>query len=160
MRKLSFFTVFIALIISLAFYGCSKSSTTSSTSITNATSSEWVLSGTTYKGAITGYNDTTSTFLAILNSTDISGNSITITFYSHPAANGTYAVSDAAGSNDCSIAAETYKSGVSTIYDSGITAGDSVNVTISGGKLTAKFTNVTVGVGATATTVSGTVIQQ
>jgi hypothetical protein len=151
MRNLSL----IALIVftSAVFYGCGKSS--SGSTGTTVTSSQWTLNGTTYKGIISGYD--TASSLGILNSTDASGNSITIIFYSHPETNGTYTVSDAANSNDCTIDVQTISPSV--IYTSTGKTGDIVNLTISGGKLNAAFTGVTVANGGTTTTTTGTVIQ-
>jgi len=150
------FLLALIAITFITFYGCSKSS--SSSGATTATSSQWTLKGTTYNGLATSYN--TSSGLGILTSADAAGNSITVTFYSHPATNGTYTVSDAANSNDCSINVQTYANNASVIYSSTSKAGDNVNLIISGGKLKATFTNVTVSNGTTTTTTSGTVIQQ
>jgi hypothetical protein len=98
-----------------------------------------------------------------LVSAAVGGNLISVIFYSHPAANGTYVVTNggipAAGAY-CQIQVYTYIGTTATLYTSTGKTGDKVNLTISAGKITVSFTNITVSVGSTSSTVSGTVIQQ
>lgn len=142
------------------FYGCSKSNG-GSAAITG-TATQWTLKGITYKGLETNYNDTT-TGLGIFVSADAAGNFISIIFYSHPAANGDYTVTNggipAAGAY-CQIQVYTYTGTAGTIYTSTGKSGDIVKVSISGGKITASFTDVTVAIGSVTATVSGTVVQK
>src|SRR5450755_1807528 len=127
-----------AAVICFAFLGCSKSNSPS-----NGT--QWTLNGTTYKGLVTTYD--TSSGLGILTSADATGNTITVTFYSHPMVNGSYVVKapGSANTTECTISVSTYISGTSTIYTSPGKAGDMLNLTISSNKLTASFTDITVG---------------
>jgi hypothetical protein len=150
-------TVFIFAITGILFLqGCSKSN--KSNNNTPSSSSEWTINGTTYKGSITGYNDTSSG-LGILNSADLSGNFISVIFYSHPNATGNYVVSQAAAANDCYIQLGVFKGTALTVYTSTSKAGDMVDVTVPSGKLNAAFTNISVSAGATVTTVSGNLLQ-
>jgi hypothetical protein len=75
--------------IALALYGCSKSSGGSTTA---SSPSEWSLNSTNYKGDSAVYNATSG--LGVLTNADPAGNTITVIFYSHPSANGTYTVTD------------------------------------------------------------------
>jgi hypothetical protein len=158
MKKLSLL-VLIA-ITAIIFFGCSKSKTSPATA---ASSTEWTLNGTTYKGLVTTYNDTT-TGLGILVSVDPAGNYLSVIFYSHPAANGTYTVTNGGvtslDNTDCQIECGVYTGSASDIYTSTGKTGDQLNLSISGGKLKVSFTNITVAYNQTITTVSGTALQQ
>src|SRR4051812_18269913 len=81
----SLFTVILVFSISIVVCSCSKSNSSS-----NPTSSNWTFKGINYNGLATSY-DTSSAF-GILTSADGSANYVSITFYSHPHANGTYTV--------------------------------------------------------------------
>jgi hypothetical protein len=142
--------------IALALYGCSKSSGGATTS----SPSEWSLNSTNYKGDSAVYNATSG--LGVLTSADAAGNTITVIFYSHPTANGTYTVTGEGGTSAglyCEINVQTYTPGTSTIYISTGKSGDEVDVTVSGGKITASFKDITVAYGSTTATSSGNVVQ-
>jgi len=143
--------------IALALYGCSKSSGGSTTA---SSPSEWSLNSTNYKGDTAVYNATSG--LGVLTSADPAGNTITVIFYSHPSANGTYAVTDGGITSAglyCEINVETYTPGTSIIYTSTGKSGDEVDVTVAGDKITASFKNITVAHGSTTATSSGNVVQ-
>jgi hypothetical protein len=145
---------------SLLFAGCSKSNAASNTSTGGV--NQWTLKGTTYKGLSSRYDDTSSA-LAILTSADAGGNLISVIFYSHPSASGTYTVTNGGISSAgayCLIQEFVYANNTSTIYSSTGKTGDMLNITITGGKLKVSFTNVTMSDNTTTTTSSGTVAQQ
>jgi hypothetical protein len=145
MKKISLLT--LAVITALTFSSCKKSSS-------GGAPNQWTLNGTTYKGIIT------SNEFGFLSSLDASGNAADISFVVTPTANGTYTVTDGSGSDasDCSLEIET-ASGDG--WASTGKAGDKVTVTVSGGKITASFSGVTVESLNTqaVTTTSGTLVQ-
>lgn len=145
-------------LMAILLYACSKSN---SGTAAKSNGTQWTLNGVTYYGVVTGYNDT-STGLGILTSADATGNYLGVIFFSHPAANGQYVVTDGATgqANGCEVQLGVYKSGVSEIYTSAGKTGDQVNVSITGGKITISFTNITVAYNSTTATVSGTAKQQ
>jgi hypothetical protein len=154
MHKISLFLFFAVMLITTE--NCSKSNQHNGTP--TASPSQWNFNGNNYKGTATTYDDT-STALGVLTSSDNMGNRIIITFYSHPAAGGRFAVINGNmmfTNSNCEIqvgkATENY---VSTGQ-----AGDSLTLTITGGKLTASFTNVSVVYGATTASLAGTIVQQ
>jgi hypothetical protein len=148
------------VLIALAICGCSKSSGSAS-STTNGPS-QWTLKGTTYTGLVTGYNDTSSG-LGILVSAAAAGNTLSIIFYSHPAANGAFMVTNGgvtAPGTQCMIQVGVYNNNTYDIFTSTGKTGDQVNLTISGGKIKVSFTNITVSDNTTTSTVSGNLTQQ
>jgi hypothetical protein len=153
MRKL-FFASLIGF-TSIIFYGCSKSNSNASPA-----SSQWTFNGNTYKGVITGY-DSLSAY-PILSSKDSALNTIYLVFNSRPTANSTYTVvenvMDSATTNP--YVTITLGSAVTNIsYNSTGITGDKVNVTVTGGKLHAEFSNITILSTVDITTVSGTLVQ-
>jgi hypothetical protein len=153
MRKLFFASLITFTCI--IFYGCSKSNKNASSA-----STEWTFNGNTYKGVITGY-DSLSAF-PILSSKDSALNTIYLVFNSRPTANSTYTVvenvMDSATINPyVTISLGSATSNIS--YNSTGKTGDKVNVTITGGKLHAEFSNITILSTVDITTVSGTLIQ-
>jgi hypothetical protein len=144
----------LAAISLFNFYGCSKGSKPSN--ITPA-STQWTLKGTSYSGLVTTYDDTSSS-AGILASADAGGDFVTVTFYSHPASNETFTVTNgsSANNNDCLITVGN----PNDVYNSSGQNGNTVILTITGGKLKASFTNIAVTNGTNSTIVSGTVIQQ
>ena len=142
------------------FGGCHKSN--AAPGAATGGSSQWSLKGTTYNGLSVRYDDT-STGLAVLVSADAKGNEISIIFYSHPAASGTYTVTNGGITSAgpyCLIQEFVYANNTSTIYSSTGKTGDMLNLTISGGKVKVSFTNVTMMANTTTTTSSGTIAQQ
>jgi hypothetical protein len=147
-------------LIALAVCSCSKTSGSSNSSTTGP--NQWTLKGTTYTGLSIGYNDTTSG-LGVLVSAAAGGNTLTVIFYSHPATNGAFMVTNGgvtAPGTQCMIQVGVYKNNAYDIYTSTGKTGDQVNLTISGGKVKVSFTNITVSDNATTATVSGNLAQQ
>ena len=148
--------LFLLAITAILFYGCSKSNSKASSS-----SSQWTLNGVTYTGITTGYNDTT-TGLGILVSVDAKGNSLSVIFFSHPTANGTYVVTDESPipANSVTIQMYVYSGGSGEIYTSTGKTGDQLDLTITDEKVKVSFTDITLANGSTTATGSGTALQQ
>jgi hypothetical protein len=148
--------ILLLVLITSLFYGCSKSNSNSTAA---SSTSQWTLNGTTYKGVTTGYNDTT-TGLGILVSVDAKGDYLSVIFYSHPLASGTYIVTDGSpASNTVQIQMYVYSGGAGQIYTSTGKTGDQLDLTVSGGKIKVSFTDITLASGATTVTGSGTALQ-
>ena len=147
----SFFLTSLISISLIIFYGCSKSSSTTTTS-----SSQWTLKGVKYTGLATVYD--TSSSLGTLTSADAAGHFVSVTFYTHPTSSSSFTETDGSIVNSIDCLIDVYD-GTNIFSSTGVT-GDKVNLTISGGKLTASFTNVTVLYNSTSSTVSGTVSQK
>ncbi len=150
--------LFLLALIAVFFYGCSKSN---SGSTTKPSTSQWTLNGVTYKGVLTGYNDTSSG-LGILVSVDAKGNSLSVIFFSHPSADGTYVVTNgsAVPANSVYIQMYVYSGGTGVIYTSTGKTGDQLNLTITNEKVNVSFTDITMANGSTVATGSGTALQQ
>jgi hypothetical protein len=150
--------LFLFVITAMLFYGCSKSN---SGSTATSSTSQWTLNGVTYNGVTTGYNDTSSG-LGILVSVDAKGNSLSVIFFSHPSANGTYVVTDESPipANSVTIQMYVYSGGSGEIYTSTGKAGDQLNLTITNEKVKVSFTDITLANGSTMATGSGTALQQ
>jgi hypothetical protein len=150
MKKL--LLLILTIVTTILFYNCKKSETPT------PTSSQWTFKGITYKGLITGYDDTTSISFAHIVSVDAASNSLSVNFYSHPVGNSDYTVINNSTLNtdtDCLV--QVVVNNVS--YTSTGIGGGKVSVTISAGKLTATFNNIPVANGSTTLNVSGTLIQ-
>lgn len=149
--------IFLLALTACLLFGCSKSN---SGSTATTASTQWTLNGVTYKGISTGYNDTT-TGLGILVSVDAKGNYLSVIFYSHPSANGTYVVTNGSPypANSVEIQMYVYNGSTGEIYSSTGKTGDQLNLTITGGKIKVSFTDVTMSYGSTTTTGSGTALQ-
>jgi hypothetical protein len=150
--------LFLLALTASLFYGCSKSNS-GSTAAPSAT--QWTLNGVTYNGVTTGYNDTSSG-LGILVSVDAKGNYLSVIFYSHPSASGTYVVTDGSPfpANSVQIQMYVYTGSAGEIYTSTGKAGDQLDLTVTGGKVKVSFTGITLSYGSTTTTGSGTALQQ
>jgi hypothetical protein len=161
MKKLP--SIFIIAIVSIIIQSCSKNNTSSNNN-TLSDSSQWVFKGVTYTGVSTTYDTTSGTYLSgVLASTNNIADSISIVFYSHPSANGVYKLDNGTlpkpNPADCTI----WVLHAGGTYVSTGAAGDSARLTVSNGKLTASFTNITTEIRDTSfvtATVSGTLIQQ
>jgi hypothetical protein len=157
------FQLTLIAIILIAFYGCRKISTNSNN--ISPISSQWTFEKITYKGIGTSY-DTVGTnppSSSILKSSDSATDKISVTFWVKPKAGGTFVVNS--GNlpqplpNTCTIVLNH----AGDIYFSTGKSGDKVDLAISGGTLTASFTNVTVEVTDTSfatTNVSGILIKK
>jgi len=140
-------------VILLAFVvsGCSKKGDAAPSG-----SSTWTFEGTTYKSTAASF---ANTYLGA----GATGSYIEVGFSVVPTTSGTYTVvddeSDTVGANQCSIdLSQTDR----TAYVSN--AGGSATVTVSGGKVSVKFSNIIMGrvngtTGQASTTISGTVSQ-
>jgi hypothetical protein len=150
--------LFLLALTAVLFYGCSKSN---SGSTTTSSTSQWTLNGVTYKGVTTGYNDTSSG-LGILVSVDAKGNFLSVIFYSHPSASGTYVVTDGSPipANSVQIQMYVYTGSAGVIYTSTGKTGDQLNLTITDEKVKVSFTDITLANGSTMATGSGTALQQ
>jgi hypothetical protein len=150
--------LFLLAIAAVLFYGCSKSNSGSSA---KPSATQWTLYGVTYKGVTTGYNDTT-TGLGILVSVDAKGNSLSVIFFSHPTANGTYVVTDESPTpaNSVTIQMYVYNGSSGEIYTSTGKTGDQLDLTIVNEKVKVSFTGITLANGSTTATGTGTAIQQ
>ena len=150
--------LFLLALTAGLFYGCSKSNSNSSAT---PSTTQWTLNGVTYKGVTTGYTDTTSG-LGILVSVDAKGNSLSVIFFSHPSANGTYVVTDESPTpaNSVTIQMYVYSGGAGEIYTSTGKTGDQLNLTITDEKVKVSFTDITLANGSTTGTGSGTALQQ
>lgn len=123
-------------------------------------STTWAFNGMAFKTAITVY-DSGGSALSLLSAVDSLGNGIAIEFNSHPRINGTYMPTyyyfgTGFPTNNCMLS--VLKIPLPTYYSTG-KQGDTINLTISGGKLQATFSNITIGNGTDTTTVSGTIVQ-
>jgi hypothetical protein len=149
--------LFLLAITVVLFYACSKSNSGSSATTSQ---SQWTLNGVTYKGVTTGYNDTT-TGLGILVSVDAKGDYLSVIFYSHPSANGTYVVTNGSPfpANSVEVQMYVYSGTAGAIYTSTGKTGDQLDVTITNQKVKVAFTNITLANGSTTVTGSGTAAQ-
>lgn len=140
----------------MIIYSCKKSTPSAPDAIVN----QFTFKGTTYKG--TGaefiYDGTFSTYkLAIIDSVY---NYIYLAFKTIPTVNKVYTLSQYLSPLDPSACfIKVIPAAPSLNYNSTGLAGNTVNVTISGGKVVASFSNVSVSDGTTTTTVSGTLTQ-
>jgi hypothetical protein len=150
--------LFLLAMTAVLFYGCSKNN---SSSTTTPSTTQWTLNGVTYKGVLTGYNDTSSG-LGILVSVDAKGNSLSVIFFSHPSADGTYVVTNGSAipANSVYIQMYLYNGSAGEIYTSTGKAGDQLNLTITNAKIKVSFTGITLANGPTMATGSGTALQQ
>ena len=162
-----------ALIISLAFYSCKKSNADSTTKPPPV--STWTLNGVSYTGdssyAFTGFMGTPNGVLGT-NSSGVDVGSydsgafdeIDLYFAKTPTASGTYTViqQDNAiptSSTEVSIDVISHyqRAGGYAFYSIGAT-GDTVNISVSGNKITASFANISVTDGGINEKVSGTIV--
>ena len=150
--------LFLLALTASLFYGCGKSN---SGSTTKPAATQWTLNGVTYNGVTTGYNDTT-TGLGVLVSVDAKGNYLSVIFFSHPSASGTYVVTDGSAipNNSVQIQMYVYTGSAGEIYTSTGKAGDQLDLTVTNGKLKVSFTGITLSYGSGTATGSGTVLQQ
>ena len=159
-------TLALAILISTALFSCSKKSDSGTQPLT-ATS--WTFGGTTYKGSFTGLtnNDLIATDNAVTAIPDIE-----MQFSGTPAA-GTYTVVNNLTYNGMLSATQCYinMSDGNGDYEYYSYNGGTVMVKVNSGKITASFTNITMGpqngfdgngnpVFSSAGTVSGTLIEQ
>ncbi len=144
--KISITAILIAF-FSLCLFSCNKTDPATNT----ATSTQWTIDGTTHKGIAT-YFITTDLFSA-----DSVSNTIHVYFSTLPPANGTYTVTALPpGSGQCIVGADLVNS---DSYTSVGVPGDKVTVTVTGNKITAGFSNITISDGTTTKKVSGTIVQ-
>jgi hypothetical protein len=153
----------LALIISLAFYSCKKSSAGS----TKPTASTWTLNGISYTGdssyyAIVDSAETNSAFF--VGATDVGSvdagaiDEIDLYFGNTPTADTSYTV---VRPEEITINSQWVFLGVKTAGGYfGATGGGhvQVKVSVSGNMITATFANVPVMYGATTEMVSGTIV--
>jgi hypothetical protein len=148
MKKLSFLT--FLFINSISFYSCKKATVT--TPAFTATESHWTYSGHTYVAATAFFS--TAQFTA----PDTIGDFVTIIFLNKPTTNGTYTFTSniPPSASQCNM----------SIYDNSTTAfiqaiTGNVNVTVTGGHVTAIFTNIKGinGITNDTTIVSGTIVE-
>lgn len=161
MKKI--FQITLVLITSIAFYSCSKNTSTKNTT---SDSSQWTFKGVTYTGLATSYDTTdvdVNPVSDVLKSTNEVSDSISIIFWTHPTVSATFTVNSGnlprPDPTTCTI--WLYHAG--DMYASTGKAGDSVDLKISGDTLTATFKNVTLIIGDTSfvtQTVSGTLIKK
>jgi hypothetical protein len=149
--------LFLLAITAVLFYGCSKSNSGSSAT---PSTTQWTLNGVTYKGVTTGYNDTSSG-LGILVSVDAKGNYLSVIFFSHPSASGTYVVTDGSPipANSVQIQMYVYTGTAGKIYTSTGKTGDQLDLTITNQKVKVAFTGITLANGSTTVTGSGTALE-
>jgi hypothetical protein len=97
----------------------------------------------------------------VLTSSDATGNNITVVFAFHPTA-GAYTVTNGSltGAGSCLISTGVFTGTTYNLYTSTGKSGDQVNLTISGGKVTATFSNIAVADNSGAPTVTGTLVQE
>ena len=131
-----------------------------SKSNTNSNSTVWTYNGTTYKAIGTGYDSVYS--MAILGGPDATGNYINIDLNSHPGVSGVFNVVSSrldlgTGSSNCTVSVGNNNSAYG--YGTVGKTGDKVNLTVSGGRYSATFSNITITNGTDTTTVSGTVAE-
>jgi hypothetical protein len=147
MKKLTF----VSIVLLFAISSCKKSSSS------GLAANTWTLNGTTYKSIGGGIFTAGANTLTGL---DASGNSASVEFNVTPTA-GTYTVTaDGTDSTDCIV--ELTTGATSDFWGSTGKAGDKVTVTVSGGKISASFTNITVestNTPSDSTTTSGSLVQ-
>jgi hypothetical protein len=147
--RASFITIIIAT-FSIILFGCKKS--TPPTVTTTSATTQWTIDGITFKGISTYFVSAADLF-----SSDSSGNAIDVYFSAIPTVNATYTVTALPPSaGQCIVGADLISS---DSYTSTGVSGDKVTVTVSGGKVTASFTNITMSDGSVTKTVTGTVAQ-
>jgi hypothetical protein len=145
MKKLSFLT--LAVIALLAFSGCTKKDSNSSTTSTN-----WTILGTTYTGSST---IVTSGGISTLIGADVSSDVCTINFSTVPTASGTYTIAVTPDATHCSAGA--YVAATSKTYAA---TNGTISVTVSGGKVTAVINGIQVIDNTNnITTINGTLVQ-
>lgn len=160
MKKL--FQIALIFITSVIFFNCNKSST--STNNITSTSSQWTFKGITFRGLTTS-NDSANIGLVrdVLKSENGGLDSISITFWSHPAVSATFTVNRGNLPQPDPVACTILVNHAGNMYVSTGKAGDKVDLKISGDTLTTTFTNVTVKINDTSfvtQTVSGTLIKK
>jgi hypothetical protein len=157
-QKFKYFLVITTLI----FFGCKKDSNSTG----SGTKSTWTFNGVTYNVTNGSFESSSNELMA---SDDASaaggGNFIRVFFWSatKPTTNATLTVVDYATATTnpttCSIQVGNIYGANPLQYLSRGTAGDKVTLTVSGGKLTAAFSNITVKDGTNTKTVSGTIVE-
>ena len=121
MKKATLFAA--ALISTFLLTRCSKSSGTSNA---NTTGTQWSISGKTYKGLVTTNDDTTTSALSVLTSSDASGNNITLVFAFDPTASWVYTVTNGSlpGAGSCLVSVGVFSGGTYNLYTSTGKTGD------------------------------------
>jgi hypothetical protein len=140
--------IFPLVLIVVLFFSCTRSSPNNP----SPTSSQWVFDGMARKGVTTFFTNSVD-----LISIDSLTNTANVFFPSKPTTNGTYTVTaNPPAGGQCIVG----MSDNSDSYTSTGVAGDKVTVTVSGGKVTASFSNIAVSDGYVTKMVSGTLVQQ
>lgn len=141
LKKLPFLLALAAITV---FSSCKKDEEEGGGGGTTLNDNQWKVLDVTYTGSSligSAWNEAQKT---LGSATDGLTSVASVKFAAKPTANGTYTVKasgDALGATDCFV---TIVNAPSTAFFSSGKSGDVVNVTVTGGKVTASFSNVEV----------------
>lgn len=161
LKKLPFLLALAAITV---FSSCKKDEEDGGGGGTTLNDNQWKVLDVTYTGSAVLGSFWTEAQKTLGSATDDAKSLVAVKFAAKPTANGTYTVKangDALGATECFV---TIINAPSTIFLSSGKSGDVVNVTVSGGKVTATFSNVemlyTSGSTPTTTTASAKLIEK